>query len=39
VINIEEQNKTLLLKNLLKFFNKAQILWVQMNWKKTLHKW
>lgn len=30
VINIEEQNKALLLKNLHKFFNKAQIPWVQM---------
>jgi hypothetical protein len=28
VINIEEQNKALLLKNLHKFFNKAQIPWV-----------
>lgn len=34
VINIEEQNKALLLKNLHKIFNKAQIPWVQIVWEK-----
>jgi hypothetical protein len=34
VLNIEEQNKALLLKNLHKFFNKAEIPWVQLVWEK-----
>lgn len=34
VINVEEQNKALLLKNLHKFFNKAEIPWVKMIWEK-----
>lgn len=34
VINIEDQNKALLLKNLHKFFNRAQIPWVSIIWEK-----
>lgn len=34
VINIEEQNKALFLKNLHKFFNQAEIPWVQIVWEK-----
>jgi len=34
IINIEEQNKALLLKNLDKFFNKSDVPWVQMIWEK-----
>jgi hypothetical protein len=34
IINIEEQNRALLLKNLHKFFNKEDIPWVQIIWEK-----
>jgi hypothetical protein len=34
VINIEEQNKALLSKNLHKFFNRQEIPWVQLLWEK-----
>ena len=34
MINIEEQNKALLLKNMHKFFNKDEIPWVQIVWEK-----
>jgi len=39
IINIEEQNKALLIKNLDKFFNRRDIPWVQMIWEKyySLH--
>jgi len=34
VIDIEKQNKALLLKNLHKFFNKADVPWVDLVWEK-----
>jgi hypothetical protein len=34
VIDIEKQNKALLLKNLHKFFNKSDIPWVNLIWDK-----
>jgi hypothetical protein len=34
VINIEKQNKALLMKNLHKFFNKLDIPWVHLVWEK-----
>jgi len=34
VIDIEKQNKALLMKNLHKFFNKEDIPWVQIVWEK-----
>jgi len=34
IINIGEQNKALLMKNLDKFFNRRDIPWVQMIWEK-----
>jgi len=34
VIDLELQNKALLLKNLHKFFNKVYIPWVQLIWEK-----
>lgn len=34
IINIEEQNKALLMKNLDKFFNRKDVPWVQMIWEK-----
>jgi hypothetical protein len=39
VINIENRNKALLLKNMRRFFNGAETPWVQLVWKKTLSKW
>jgi hypothetical protein len=36
VIDIEKQNEALLLKNFHKFFNKQDIPWVQLFWKKAL---
>jgi hypothetical protein len=34
VLNLSVQNESLLMKHLHKFFNKAQILWVQLVWDK-----
>lgn len=34
VIDIEKQNKALLIKNLHKFFNKVDLPWVNLIWEK-----
>jgi hypothetical protein len=36
IINLEEQNRALPLKNLDKFYNKKDIPWVNMIWKNTI---
>jgi len=37
IINLENQNSTLLMKFLDKFYNHASILWVHLTWSKLYH--